>query len=105
MSRHRRVLIDLWVALAICLAAAVFGPTAQGATPATEHILIGMATDTTYTITRLDDGQTLTTDSDAIGIAHYALPAGTDPAPDTITIAAKNERLQNNGCDIRRKNP
>ena len=104
MSRHRRALVDLWLAIAICLAAAVFGPPAEGATPTTQHILIGTIADTTYTITRVDDGYALTATSDGQGVMSYEIPPGTDPAPDTIALTtAGADRLENNGCDTRRK--
>jgi len=103
MTRHRRKALELWLAIAVCLAAAAFGPPAQGATPATRHIAIGMSADTSFTVTRLDDGYTLTADSDGQGIMTYEIPPGNDPAPDTVQITGGAGRLENRGCAARRK--
>lgn len=103
MTRHRRNLLELWLALAVCLAAAAFGPPAEGATSATRHIAIGMTADTSFTVTRLDDGHTLTMESDGQGIISFEIPPGTDPAPDTVQITAGAGHLENRGCAARRK--
>lgn len=103
MTRHRRNALELWLAIAVCLAAAAFGPPAEGATPATLQIAIGVTADTSFTVTRLDDGYTLTTESDGQGIISFEIPAGSDPAPDTVQITAGAGRLENRGCAARRK--
>jgi hypothetical protein len=95
--------LELWLAIVFCLAAAAFGPPAEGATPATQHIAIGMTANTSFTVTRLDDSYTLTTESDGQGIVSFEIPAGNDPAPDTVQITTGTGRLENRGCAARRK--